>query len=231
MPKTGISSFYKIALFVLLSLSFTLPECYADTYKVIALKNCAPTYSGKPLEIGMLVSNPNLLKENWSKTKGSKYIKLQSQSDKTIHVITEQKKSAQASSNEGFLSSLWNCFTGQKKCSTRAPENELSGGLGNNLSQTFYIVMPLDTPEEPALSFATNLEEGSKLRCTYILNGETYTFVAPLFSNKFVFNYNSFPIPATDSNRMSLRLNVDYISPDGTEVPLTNSMNVILIPE
>lgn len=231
MQKTGISSFYKIAFLVLLSLSFTLSECYADIYKVIALKNCAPTYSGKPLEVGMLVSNPNLLKENWSKTKGSKYIKLQNQSDKTIHVITEQKKSGQTSSNEGFISSLWSCFTGQKKCSTRAPENELSGGLGDNLSQTFYIVMPSDIPNEPALTFATNLEEGSKLRCTYMLNGEAYTFDAPLSSNKFVFNYNSFPIPATDSNRMSLRFNVDYVSPDGIEVPLTNSMNVILIPE
>lgn len=179
----------------------------------------------------MLVSNPNLLKENWTKTKGSKYIKLQNLSEKTIHVITEQKKSAQASSREGFLSSIWNCFTSQKKCSTRAPENELSGGLGDNLSQTFYIVMPVVISNEPALTFATNLEEGSKLRCTYMLHGETYTFEAPLFSNKFVLNYNSFPIPATNCNRMPLRLNVDYISPDGTEVPLTNSMNVILIPE
>ncbi len=230
MQKTGISSFYKIALLVLLFLSFTPLGCYADTYKVIALKNCAPTYSGKPLEIGMSVSNPNLLKENWSKTKGSKYIKLQSQSDKTIHVITEQK-SGQTSSKEGFLSSLWNCFTGQKKCSTRAPENELSGGLGDNLSQTFYIIMPSDIPDEPALTFATNLEDGSILRCTYMLNGEAYTFDAPLSSNKFVFNYNSFPKPATDSDRLSLRFNVEYVSPDGTEVPLTNSMNVILIPE
>lgn len=231
MHKTVFSSFHKIVLIVLLSLSFPLFECCADTYKVIAFKNCAPTYSGKQLEIGMLVTNPNLLKENWIKTKGSKYIKLQSQSDKTIHVITEQKKSGQASSKEGFLSYLWNCFTGQKKCSTRAPENELSGGLGDNLSQTFYILMPLDIPDEPALTFATNLEEGSKLRCTYMFNGEDYSFEVPLSSNKFVFNYNSFPMPETDSDRMSLRFNVDYISPDGTEVALTKSMNIILIPE
>lgn len=207
-------------------------KSYADSYKVIAFKNCNPTYNGLTLKVGMTVSDPKLLRENWNSSSGSKYIKLQSTSNKTIHVITEPSNKKKQTSDDGFMTWLWNCFTGQRKCSSRAPENELYGGLSENLSQTFYVLIsPNSDEKEPTLKFASNLEEDSMLRFSCCYDNQSYTFYAPLISNEFVLFNKDLMIFSTEEARINLRMKVDYISPTGNEYPITNSMNIILIVE
>lgn len=222
----------KIILYIIVTLiciigSFNI---FAETYTVIAFKNCSPTYVGRPIQIGDKVSDPTKLKENWHTTKGSKYIKLQSKSDNNIHIIT-QPIHTNKSSKDNFISWLWGCFSGQKKCSTRAPENELTGGLANNLSQTLYLLIPTDTIEENNIAFASNLEEGSKLYCSYTFEGNKYDFIIPIDKHAFTFSSKLFRNHIHGDTRIPLRINVEYLSPEGTSVLLTNSMNVICIPE
>lgn len=203
---------------------------FAETYTVIAFKNCSPTYVGRPIQVGDKVSDPTKLKENWHTAKGSKYIKLQSKSDNKIQIITQPSHSDK-SDKDNFISWLWGCFSGQKKCSTRAPENELTGGLANNLSQTFYLLIPTDANEETDFSIASNLEEGAKLHCSYIYDNDEYNFIIPINNNAFTFSSKDFRTHLHGEDRIPLRINVEYLSQDGTVVSLTNSMNVICIPE
>lgn len=217
-------------VFVIFLSIFASISLFAETYTVIAYKNCSLTYKGNPIQIGDKVSAPTNLKIHWVADKGSKYVKLQSTSDKKIQIITQPSQNNKAN-DESFLTWLWGCFSGQKKCSTRAPENELAGGLASNLSQTFYLLYSTDTSEKNSFSFASNLDEGSKLRCSYTFQGNNYAFDIPLIDNRFEFIDKYFNIPIVDEDRYVLRLNVEYISPDGNNVHLTNSMNVILIPE
>lgn len=223
--KLGTILIYVSLLFVLCT-----ANCFAETYTVVALKNCSPTYQGVPVKVGTRVSDPTKLKENWSSNSGSKYIKLQSVSDNSIQIITEPQKSKNVK-KEGFLTSLWSSFTGQKKCSTRAPENELSGGLADYLSQTFYLLYSSgDSNSNHHFSIASNLDNNSKLLCSFVYQDKQYEFTVPISHNKFVFNTREFPIQL-EEDRCILRLNVDYISPSGQQVPITNSMNIILIRE
>lgn len=207
----------------------------AETYKVVAMKNCAPTYQGRPLAVGMTISDPKALRENWANASGSKYIKLQGQSDKKFHVITAKsaKSTKSTKSDQSFLATLWNSFIGQKKCSTRAPENELAGGLADNLAQTFYILIPNEPTDEPALQFASNLPPGSFLRCSYTLNGQTHAFDAPLRANAFQIPYSALPQLPPDTDRLPLRLTITYHSPtpNTPPTPLSTSTTLILLPE
>lgn len=200
----------------------------AEAYKVIAIKNCAPTYDDAALTVGMTITDPKKLKENWGTASGSKYIKLQNLADKAIMVVT-QPVATKKKEEQGFFSWMWSCFSGQKKCSTRAPQDELSGGLAANMNQTFYVLMPADSAEVSSFAFASGLPAGSHLRCSYRLQGDARGFEVPLRDGKFEFTSRMFPTPKAD--RTALKVNVNYISPDGKETPLTNSMNVILIPE
>lgn len=205
----------------------------ADTYKVLAFRNCNPTYKGKKLERDMLISDPKLLKENWTDAQGSKYIKLEAQSDRAIHVLTPPKKGkiAAKKSDDGALTMVWDSFVSPKKCSTRAPENELAGGLADNLSRTFYVLIPQRPTDEVALKFASNLLSGSLLRCSYRRDGQSHSFDAPLIDGAFIFPYSVLPAPDPDSDRTIFRITVDYITPDSQQIPLTTSMILILISE
>lgn len=203
----------------------------ADTYKVVAYKNCAPTYRGKNVTVGTQISDPSQLKGNWSSAKGSKYIKIMSTSDNKTHIITAPAAGSGQSTDDNFITWLWSCFSSQKKCSTRAPENELTGGLSKNMSQTFYLLYPTDQNDDSTLSFASNLENGSKLKCSFKYKDVNYQFEVPLIDNKFTFTHKDFAIPISDDDRYTIRLNVIYESPSGQQTPLTNSMNIILIPQ
>lgn len=216
-------------IIVLLCIIYSL-DLNADTYTVLAFKNCAPTYADMPVKVGDKVSDPSKLKGNWYTNNGSKYIKLQSIPDNKVQILTPPSHSNKAS-KENIVSWLWGCFSGQKKCSTRAPENELTGGLANNLSQTFYMLIPTDTFEESNLSFASNLKEGAKLHCSYTLDNNSYDFIIPIDNHSFTFSSNLFRSHTQGDKRIALRINVEYLSPEGKSVLLTNGMNVICIPE
>ena len=216
--------------FLIAAFMLATATSFAETYTVVGFKNCTPVYNGKPVTAGVNNSDPARLKANWKDVKGSKYIKLQNTSTGEIHIIS-RPAAKNAKDEEGFIDWLWSCFAGQKMCSTRAPENELSGGLANNLSQTFYMLLPESDAMPSALTIASRQPEGSLLLCSYKLDGKLHEFSVPLTDGAFVITSDRFAGVSSETERTVLRLTVEYRSPDGRTVPLTDSMNVILIPE
>lgn len=64
--------------------------------------------------------------------------------------------------------------------------------------------------------------------CSYILDGKLHEFSVPLTDGAFVITSGRFAGVSSETERTVLRLTVEYRSPDGRTVPLTDSMNVIL---
>lgn len=130
---------------------------------------------------------------------------------------------------EGFFARLMAIITGVKKCSSRAADNELFGGLDKYLSQTFYLSFNDATLSE--IYVASNLVQNEqcyfKLKILNLKNSRDIR-VTPSDGFRFaVDNLNGI----IDADKLSkLRCRVAYVKPDGQEVQITDSMNLIILP-
>ncbi|MCM1349552.1 MAG: hypothetical protein NC338_09090 [Firmicutes bacterium] len=157
---------------------------------------------------------------------------MQSTSTGKIHPLCSPSSSINATNkddSENWLSWFWNSVTGQKKCSTRAPENELTEGLANSLSQTFYLIYPFDENNNSDVEFATTLDDGSLLTCEYKINNVTYSFEIPISNSRFTLSAKYFDGIALKDERTTLRVTVKCKSKSGEVIPITDSMNIILL--
>lgn len=221
---------YKIILSICLIVSIFTPQfLYADNYRVISIRGCTATINDNIIHVGDEV--PGNAKFTVKKLSGysSWAIKLQSISTGKIHPLcSPTTKNNSKDNSDSWLSWFWNNITGQKKCSTRAPENELTEGLANNLSQTYYLYYPFDNSTNSNIDFATNLEDGTCIKCSYCWKQEIHSFEIPVSKGMFSLSSKYFDIRPSDE-RTILRLEVKYITQEGDIIHITDSMNVILI--
>lgn len=206
----------------------------ADSYKVLDFRNCQPTIANKPISVGNIIQDKNDLKPNPFSGSKSWYIKLQSTSTGKIYPISattsDKRPNKTFKSNEASSWDwIWSTLTGRKKCSTRAPQNELTVGIAQNLSQTFYLLYPYQNTTEYDIDFATNLKNGTSLLCEYQYYGVTYKFSMHITNGVYSLSAKYFEELDLNGERVTLRMHVDYLASDGSIVPITDSMNVILI--
>lgn len=206
---------------------------FGDTYKVISIKGCIATLNDTTVREGDIVPGNSKFKIKKVNSASTWIIKLQSTSTGKIHPLCSPSSTTSKTSNsnsESWVSWFWNNITGQKKCSTRAPENELTGGLTKNLSQTYYFYYPFDNNYDSSIDFATILEDGSLIKCSYCWKQRMFSFEIPVSRGMFSLSSKYFDIRPTEE-RTILRLEVKYISEKGETIPITDSMNVIIINE
>lgn len=204
----------------------------ADKYRVINIRGCSATINGNAVNVGDEV--PENAKFHIKETNGSStwVIKLQSISTGKIHPLCSTINTNKSKDNsDSWLSWFWNNITGQKKCSTRAPENELTNGLALNLSQTFYLPIPYYPEEDCAIEFATNLPDNTHLVCEYKYENSSYRFEIPILNSQFALSPRFFDADNFSDDRTALRINVKYVSETEEIIPITDSMNIILIKE
>lgn len=224
---------YKIIFSICFIVGVLAPQnVYADKYRVISIRGCTATINNNVVHVGDEV--PENAKFNIQKTNDSSLwvVKLQSISTGKIHPLcSTTNKNKSKDNSDSWLSWFWNNITGQKKCSTRAPENELTDGLVQNLSQTFYLPIPYNSKEDCDIDFATNLSDSTHLVCEYMYGNESYTFDIPIIDSKFTLSPKFFDTDNFSENRTVLRIIVKYVSETGEVTPITDSMNIILIKE
>ena len=134
-------------------------------------------------------------------------------------------------SERGFWDKVVSYFSEIRKCSTRAPENELTGGLGESLSRTFYVMagdpdtditiasrLPVDDSRRLEASF--NTPSGIR-RAPFERRGAAVVLPASVFAG---IEYGA--------PRTQLIVTVDYIDrTTGRRLTLSDSMTVIVISE
>lgn len=221
---------YKIIFSICLIVGVFAPQnVYADKYRVISIRGCTATINNNVVNVGDEV--PGNAKFNIKKTNGSSswVVKLQSISTGKIHPLCSTSyKNKSKDNSDSWLSWFWNNITGQKKCSTRAPENELTSGLALNLSQTFYLPIPYNPEEDCDIDFATNLPDNTHLVCEYMYENSSYRFDIPILNSQFTLSPKFFDADNFSDERTALRINVKYVSETGEVTPITDSMNIIL---
>lgn len=217
---------------VVVSLLMTALVASAEKYKVLSFKNCAPTIDGRAVGVGAIFSDSQKIVPNWNgEVKESKYIKLQNLSDGSVCVVSAPRKKSALRKDESFLSAVWRSLTGQKQCSTRVLENELFGGLPDRLSQTFYLLHSDAPGDNQEITVATELDEESLLRFSYTFGGVRREFDVPVRNGSIVINSGHFDGMNPAGEGIVLRLKADLIKSPGEIINITNTMNVILIPE
>lgn len=221
----------KLILSSIIFLTVLLPAYIAaDSYRVISIQGCNATLNDTIVREGAVIPKNSRIKIKKIDNSSSWVIKLQSTSTGKIHPLCSPSPAACNSNSESWLSWFWNSIIGQKKCSTRAPENELTYGLANNLSQTYYLCYPYNYDSNSNIDFVTNLENGTYLKCSYYWEQQLHSFEIPISNGMFSLSSKYFDItPANE--RTILQLDVKYISGKGETIPITNSMNVIIINE
>lgn len=224
----------KIILSSILFLTAIIPTYVsADSYRVISIKGCTATLNDTIVREGTIVPENAKIKIEKINRSSSWIIKLQSTSTGKIHPLCSPSSTTSKTSNsnsESWVSWFWNSIIGQKKCSTRAPENELTDGLANNLSQTFYLFCQDDSDLNDSIDFATNLSDSTLLRCSYQWDNRSYMFDIPIINGIFSLSSKYFKINSSEE-RTILKIEVKCILENGEFVPITDSMNVILINE
>lgn len=205
----------------------------ADTYKVIDIRGCVATLNNTKIKVGDIISQDARVKVSKAPGVESWTIKLQSTTSGKIHPLCSASATSDKSNDESdsWVSWFWNSITEQKKCSTRAPENELTDGLSQNLSRTFYLLYPYDENENTDIDFATDLEDGTSLKCEYFFDDKLYRFDIPIHNSRFTITSKYFEEVKCFGERVILRIIVKHQSTNGEMVPITDSMNVILINE
>jgi hypothetical protein len=131
--------------------------------------------------------------------------------------------------SEGWFSKMLSLIFGVKKCSSRAADNELFGGLDKYLSQTFYL--SFNDKQLSEIYVASNLKQDDT--CYFklqILNlkGSSAIRLAP---NRGVRITTDNLKEAVKANELSkLRCKVTYVIEDGHEIVITDSMNIVILP-
>lgn len=207
---------------------------FADTYRVISIKGCIATLNDSTVREGDIIQANSKFKINKADSASTWIIKLQSTSTGKIHPLCSPSSTVSQKSNsnsESWMSWFWNNITGQKKCSTRAPENELTEGIAQNLSQTFYLLISNDHELSNDINFVTNLSNGTYFICEYKYGDSSYNFKMPIVNSHFTLSPKIFVANEFLEERTILRISVKYVSETAEIIPITDSMNIILIKE
>lgn len=207
----------------------SLLSAHADTYRISEIRGGSHSIDGVELRAGSTVSDLSRIVSRWDEDRGqSRYIKLYNLTTRRTQIIPAP---ATGKSERGFWDKVVSYFSEIRKCSTRAPENELTGGLGESLSRTFYVMagdpdtditiasrLPVDDSRRLEASF--NTPSGIR-RASFERRGETVVLPASVFAGI-----------ESGAPRTQLIVTVDYIDrTTGRRLTLSDSMTVIVISE
>lgn len=207
----------------------SLLSAHADTYRISEIRGGSHSIDGVELRAGSTVSDLSRIVSRWDEDRGqSRYIKLYNLTTRRTQIIPAP---VTKKSERGFWDKVVSYFSEIRKCSTRAPENELTGGLGESLSRTFYVMagdpdtditiasrLPVDDSRRLEASFST--PSGIR-RASFERRGETVVLPASVFAGI-----------ESGAPRTQLIVTVDYIDPTtGRRLTLSDSMTVIVISE
>ena len=207
----------------------SLISAHADTYRISEIRGGSHSIDGVELHAGSTVSDLSRIVSRWDEDRGqSRYIKLYNLTTRRTQIIPAP---VTKKSERGFWDKVVSYFSEIRKCSTRAPENELTGGLGESLSRTFYVMagdadtditiasrLPVDDSRRLEASFSTpsGIRRGS-----FESSGAAVVLPASVFAGI-----------ESGAPRTQLIVTVDYIDrTTGRRLTLSDSMTVIIISE
>ncbi len=219
----------RLAAIIAIGLTSLIPV-YADTYRISEIKGGSHSIDGVELHAGATVSDLSRIVSRWDEDHGqSRYIKLYNLTTHRTQIIPAP---ATKKSEPGFWDKVVTYFSEIRKCSTRAPENELTGGLGESLSRTFY-VMPGDNDTDIVIASRLPVDDRHRLEASF----KTPSGVRRAFFER---RGQAVVLPAAAfvdvgdaaQPRTQLIVTVDYIDlATGRRLTLSDSMTVIVIPE
>lgn len=207
----------------------SLLSAHADTYRISEIRGGSHSIDGVELHAGSTVSDLSRIVSRWDEDRGqSRYIKLYNLTTRRTQIIPAP---VTKKSERGFWDKVVSYFSEIRKCSTRAPENELTGGLGESLSRTFYVMagdadtditiasrLPVDDTRRLEASFST--PSGIR-RASFERRGAAVVLPASVFAGI-----------ESGAPRTQLIVTVDYIDrTTGRRLTLSDSMTVIIISE
>ena len=207
----------------------SLISAHADTYRISEIRGGSHSIDGVELRAGSTVSDLSRIVSQWDEDRGqSRYIKLYNLTTRRTQIIPAP---VTKKSERGFWDKVVSYFSEIRKCSTRAPENELTGGLGESLSRTFYVMagdpdtditiasrLPVDDSRRLEASFST--PSGIR-RVPFERRGAAVVLPASVFAGI-----------ESGTPRTQLIVTVDYIDrTTGRRLTLSDSMTVIVISE
>lgn len=207
----------------------SLISAHADTYRISEIRGGSHSIDGVELHAGSTVSDLSRIVSRWDEDRGqSRYIKLYNLTTRRTQIIPAP---VTKKSERGFWDKVVSYFSEIRKCSTRAPENELTGGLGESLSRTFYVMagdpdtditiasrLPVDDTRRLEASFST--PSGIR-RASFERRGAAVVLPSSVFAGI-----------ESGAPRTQLIVTVDYIDRNtGRRLTLSDSMTVIVISE
>lgn len=207
----------------------TLLPAAADTYRISEIRGGSHSIDGVELRVGSTVSDLSRIVSQWDEDRGrSRYIKLYNMTTRRTQIIPAPPAKR---SERGFWDKVVSYFSEIRKCSTRAPENELTGGLGESLSRTFY-VMPGDADTDIAIASRLAVDDSRRLEASFATPAGQRRASFERRGDTLVLPAAAFDGIAGASPRAQVIVTVDYIdSSTGRRLTLSDSMTVIVISE
>lgn len=142
----------------------SLLSAHADTYRISEIRGGSHSIDGVELRAGSTVSDLSRIVSRWDEDRGqSRYIKLYNLTTRRTQIIPAP---VTKKSERGFWDKVVSYFSEIRKCSTRAPENELTGGLGESLSRTFY-VMAGDPDTDITIASRLPVDDSRRLEASF----------------------------------------------------------------
>ncbi|MBR6656501.1 MAG: hypothetical protein IKL20_07885 [Alistipes sp.] len=214
--------------FLLIIALFCVAVCSAKQYKISSIRDAVIRIKGNKVEINHIYdSEKDALDDvEWKSPKG--YIIVNDLSDGTS-IVLRPNSLVKSDESVGLLERIKDILISIKNCSTRAAENELLGGLDNYLSQTFYLSCSDENLSR--IFVASDLQQNDtcyfKLK---VLNTKTPIEIKITPSRGFTLPLLSLREYVGTDELTKLRCRVSYVSGDGREVVITNTMNIVLLP-
>lgn len=221
-------TFVRLAAIAVVCLAAVLPV-KADTYRISEIKGGTHSIDGIELRVGDTVSDLSRIVSRWQDDNGqSRYIKLYNLTTKRTQIVPAPLKKT---NEPGFWDKVMTYFTDIRKCSTRAPENELTGGLGESLSRTFY-VMPGDPGTDIAVASRVAIDNGHSLEASFRHGDSRRRIGFERRGNTVVLPSSAFSDLAAEAPRTEIIVTVEYIDhSSGRRLTLSDSMTVVIVSE
>ena len=200
--------------------------CSAKEYKITSIKDVQIRLGSNIVKEGdTFDTEKDKFDATWQKSEG--YYILKDVATGVTSVI-RQPSTTSAQKSESYLSKLRNFLTSVKNCSSRAAENELFGGLDSYLSQTFYLSLSDSNLAE--IYVATDLVQNEE--CYFKLRRVDTKYsrdirVSP--SRGFRVTPEDVKAMTGSDEPVRLRCRVSYVSANGQEIVITETMNLILL--
>jgi len=224
---------FRIVCVSAVALSVFAPVLRADSYEVLCVKGARLILNGKELSSGDRFDDRDAIVAEWSDVSGaSRYVQLRNLSSNTVCMVSPPsgRKHKNVKKEAGLWDRFKSYFSSIKKCSVRAPENELLGGLADNMSQTFYMLDTDDGSGFVEVATAMPLDRSHYLEGRCFHAGRLHKVRFDAIDGKAVLTQKSLGDIDRDGVRTVLRFAVDYVDDTcGTRTPLCDAMNVVLV--